>query len=430
MFKFDLAEVGPAVAQSAAFKLAARFWTGRTLLKTDDGDAYLLEVRDGEFISFKNADPGTEAEIIIAGPKDSWEKLFEAIPPAGFHDPLYNDGRSGFRFEDNLVANRAPYFHAVQEFLDVLRRLQSGGAPVETFPEVDRDFDAAVGRYMYVRIQGVQYRIYYEEAGEGKVPLILQHTAGADGRQWRHILEDPDFRNLYRIVSYDLPYHGKSIPPTSIKWWEKPYVLTRGFLMDSVVAIAEKLKLDRPVFMGCSVGGMLAPDLAFYRPDKFRAVIAINGGLAHEIMNPMPGYEESLSGPRVGAQWKGAMMRSNTAPTSPEPCRRETSWVYMQGAPAVLEGDVYYYMVEHDLSAAQAAQIDTQKVGVYLLTGEYDFLAGEHGTADLAAAIKGSHYQLLPGLGHFGPVENPEGFKKALLPVLQEIAAKTLETAS
>ena len=50
--------------------------------------------------------------------------------------------------------------------------------------------------------------------------------------------------------------------------------------MEAVIAIADKLKLDRPVFMGCSIGGMLAPDLAFYHPDRFRAVIGINGGLA------------------------------------------------------------------------------------------------------------------------------------------------------
>lgn len=48
-------------------------------------------------------------------------------------------------------------------------------------------FDSVIGRYVYVDIEDVEYRVYFEESGEGR-PLLLQHTAGADGRQWRHVL--------------------------------------------------------------------------------------------------------------------------------------------------------------------------------------------------------------------------------------------------
>ena len=44
------------------------------------------------------------------------------------------------------------------------------------------------GRYVYVDVEGHEYRVYYEEAGQG-IPLVCQHTAGSDGRQYRHILE-------------------------------------------------------------------------------------------------------------------------------------------------------------------------------------------------------------------------------------------------
>ena len=50
--------------------------------------------------------------------------------------------------------------------------------------------DAAVGRYVYLTINDVEYRVYYESNGSG-IPLICQHTAGAHGFQWRHLLEDP-----------------------------------------------------------------------------------------------------------------------------------------------------------------------------------------------------------------------------------------------
>ena len=39
-----------------------------------------------------------------------------------------------------------------------------------------------IGRYIYVTVDDVEYRVYFEEAGSG-VPVLMQHTAGADGRQ-------------------------------------------------------------------------------------------------------------------------------------------------------------------------------------------------------------------------------------------------------
>ena len=72
--------------------------------------------------------------------------------------------------------------------------------------------DTAIGRYMHVEIEGRPHRIYFEEAGAG-IPLLCLHTAGADARQYRHLLEDPDVTKGYRVIAFDMPWHGKSNPP-------------------------------------------------------------------------------------------------------------------------------------------------------------------------------------------------------------------------
>ena len=48
-----------------------------------------------------------------------------------------------------------------------------------------------VGRYLRPDIEGVPHRLYFEEAGQG-IPLVCLHTAGADNRQYRHLLADPE----------------------------------------------------------------------------------------------------------------------------------------------------------------------------------------------------------------------------------------------
>ena len=112
-----------------------------------------------------------------------------------------------------------------------------------------------------------------------------------------------------------------------------------------------------------------------------------------------------------------------TAPQSPEAFRRETAWVYSQGAPGVFEGDLHYYNVDHDLTGL-AANIDTTKTALYVLTGEYDWSSTPAMGQALAAAVRGAIFRAMPGLGHFPMCENPARFREHILPVLDEIRTR------
>ena len=142
--------------------------------------------------------------------------------------------------------------------------------------------DAAVGRYVYLSINGIEYRVYYESnyTGSGAgIPLICQHTAGAHGFQWRHLLEDREVTDRYRVFAWDLPFHGKSLPPLGDAHWTKPYNLTRDFFLKFITGFAKELELDKPVFIGCSMGGQVAVDLCAHHPDEFRACIGVEASL-------------------------------------------------------------------------------------------------------------------------------------------------------
>ena len=281
-------------------------------------------------------------------------------------------------------------------------------------------FDRATGRYVYLTIDAVVYRVYFEEHGAG-VPLLLQHTAGGDGRQWRHVLEDAALARQFRMIAYDLPYHGKSVPPTGIEWWRREYRLTKDFLMQVPVTLALELGLERPVFMGSSIGGHLAVDLALHHPDVFRAVI----GLEASAYTP-GGHLDLWYHPRLSNDFKASVMFGLMSPTSPEPLRRETAWIYSQGAPPVFKGDLYYFSVDHDLRET-ARNIDTSRVAVYLLTGEYDWAATPTMSRELAEQIPGAFYRTMEGLGHFPMSEDPARFLDYVRPVLEEIRARAAQ---
>jgi pimeloyl-ACP methyl ester carboxylesterase len=280
-----------------------------------------------------------------------------------------------------------------------------------------------VGRYLYLTVQGIEYRVYYEEAGQG-IPLLLGHTAGSDGRQYRHLLCDPEVTKHFRCIVYDLPYHGKSLPPHGVKWWTKEYNMTKDFMLDFPTLFAKELGLDRPVYMGSSMGGHLAIDLAAYRADHYRATIAVEGALrsATEYVEVgMENIRREFDNPNVSRNSIGAAMLLNISPYSPEENVREIQWEYQCGGPGIFAGDLYYYYYDHNMTHQEASKIDTKKCMLYLLTGEYDPNTSPEETKLVAAAVPGSKFWAMPQLGHFPVTEDYSKFRKFLIPILDEI---------
>ncbi|MGB6272368.1 MAG: alpha/beta fold hydrolase, partial [Pseudolabrys sp.] len=121
------------------------------------------------------------------------------------------------------------------------------------------EFEPIIGRFFSVGIDGAEHRIYVEEAGKG-IPLLCLHTAGADSRQYRHLLNDTAVTDRFRVIAFDLPYHGRSTPPD--RWWLKKYRLTTASYLEMIRAVWLTLGLERPVVMGCSMGGAIALKVA------------------------------------------------------------------------------------------------------------------------------------------------------------------------
>ncbi|HEY2708056.1 MAG TPA: alpha/beta hydrolase [Caulobacteraceae bacterium] len=400
-------------AADGEFRLAARHWTGGLRLERPSGDLALrLEAGRASAGRVTKGDAGV---IALAASDEVWAKLLSATPPRFYNDVSTIIGLREMTLDADPV-RYAQYYPAVMRAVELLRPQSAETAPTETKPT--GTFDAPVGRYLHLDIGGQDHRLYFEEAGSG-IPLLLQHTAGCHGSQWRHLFERREITDRFRLIAYDLPFHGKSIPPVGPKWWAEDYRLTGEALRAIPVGLAKVLSLERPVFMGCSVGGLLALDLALRHADIFSAVISLEGGLKIETNIEALG---ALWHPQISNEYKARLMNSLMSPTSPEAYRKETSQVYAAGWPPAFLGDLHYYLVDYDLRET-AAGIDTAKVGVHILSGEYDASGTmEHGQA-AHAAIRGSIWAAMDGVGHFPMSENPEAFLKHLLPVLDRVQA-------
>jgi pimeloyl-ACP methyl ester carboxylesterase len=187
--------------------------------------------------------------------------------------------------------------------------------------------------------------------------------------------------------------------------------------VEIILAVMDALELERPIAMGCSIGGRIALHLALDHPDRFRAIIGLQAG-AHVD----PYYDiDWLHRPDVhGGEVAAGIVSGLIGPSSPESERWETIWHYMQGGPGVFKGDLHFYTVDGDIRD-RVAEIDTARCPLYLLTGEYDYSCTPEDTLDLARRIKGAQATIMKGLGHFPMSEAPQHFFAYLLPLLERI---------
>ena len=279
---------------------------------------------------------------------------------------------------------------------------------------INIEFEDIIGRYLNINVDDTNYRIYVEEAGKG-IPLLCLHTAGSDGRQFRHILNDQKITKNFRVIAFDLPWHGKSNPPEGYEL--NDYKLTTSLYKKIIMSFCDNYKLNEPVIMGCSMGGRVVLHLALEQSNYFKAVIALEGS---DKLKPYYDLDWLYRPDIHGGLIQSAFVSSQIAPQSPDKFRHETLWHYMQGGPGIFKGDLYFYWHDGDFDD-RSGLIDTSKCPVYLLSGEYDCSCTPERTLATASRIKGAKAVIIPGIGHFPMSENPELFKSYIYPILDEI---------
>jgi pimeloyl-ACP methyl ester carboxylesterase len=279
------------------------------------------------------------------------------------------------------------------------------------------------GRYLTVTVAGAPRRIYFEEAGQGH-PVLCLHTAGADSRQWRHLMNDAEITARHRLIAFDMPWHGKSLPPEGFETQE--YLLTTEAYIETVLSVMDGLGLDRPILAGCSMGGRIALQLAALHADRFSGFIAIEASDFQPAWYDIDWFHRpDAHGGEMGA----ALVSANISPFAPPAERWNTLWMFMQSGPGVFRGDLSFYTRDDSL-IARLPLIDTKKTPVHLIVGAYDLTSTPEDAARTARAIPGATLAVMDELGHFPMSEHPQGFRPFFVEALAQIQPSRAASAA
>jgi len=243
-------------------------------------------------------------------------------------------------------------------------------------------------------------QIHYREDGDpGGAPVVFANSLGTDYRLWDPIL--PLLPPGLRIIRYDKRGHGLSSCPPA------PYAM--GALITDVERLLDHLGVKDCLFVGLSIGGMIAQGLAVKRLDLIRAMVISNTGAkigTHEMWQDRidavrKGGIEALADP-IMERWFSRAFRATPELTAwRNMLTRQPDEGYI-GCSAAIQGTDFY----------------TPTAGLTLPTlaiaGSEDGSTPPDLVRETAELIKGSKFHLIRGAGHLPCVENPDEYARVL----------------
>jgi pimeloyl-ACP methyl ester carboxylesterase len=376
-------------------------------------DIVRFAARDGALLDATLTWGQEDPDFTLAAAPDDWSKFFRPVPPPAYQSFFGMRMRvPSAEVEGNELA-MIQHAHITRRVLELGRVTANGGTSGEPQPAPHQ---AAASKasirsgYVQIETDAGPLDIFYESAGQGQDVLLL-HTAGADGRQYHDLMTDPSLTSRCRLITFDLPGHGRSdmIPGAPLG----SYSLTTDYYASTIFAVIAALKLDSPIVSGSSMGGEICLEAAFRAQGRLRGVIACSAS------DQVPGRKVSWARhPQVDEmvfvpEWVYGLM----SPTSPERYRQKVWWGYSQGGFNTFKGDIDFYSGDWD-GRDRVGNIDTRDCPVLMMTGEYDYSCTPAMSEATASRIPGATFWEMTGLGHFPMAENPplfaEYFTKAL----------------
>jgi pimeloyl-ACP methyl ester carboxylesterase len=387
-------------------------WSVDFAIRTDGHEAR-FGFRDGRIAAAE------APQFTFAAPGAVWAKFLQPVPPRHHHVILAMLARvPEARLEGDGLAF-AQSCHVVRRVLELGKWLVLGHAlpaPDSLRPSVATPVPLMQGGYVPVQIGGVRHDIFHEVAGQGQDVLCL-HTAGSDGRQFHRLMADERITRTHRLVPFDLPWHGRSMPPSGSL--PGAWRMTTDRYVETIMGFVAAAGLKRPIVLGASMSGEICLELAVRHPEAFRAIVACEATDNIQGRQTPWAFHPQVNQALFVPEWVHGLM----APQSPAECAAEVLWHYAQGGPGVFWGDIHFYSGEWD-ARERVGRIDTGKCPLFMMTGEYDYSCTMEMSQGTAAKIPGARFVPMHGIGHFPFAENPGLFADYLLPVLAEVAAR------
>jgi len=249
-------------------------------------------------------------------------------------------------------------------------------------------------RAHYIEVDGSL--AFIEDWGEG-APLFCIHTAGQSGVQYRYPADELAALG-YRVIVPDMPGHGRTEPSPG------GAVTSLGDYTAWCVSVIERLKLEAPVIVGCSIGGEIALDVATLMGDKISAVIAMaaSAGPGQINVNGLQRELEDIAAPsRTDRTFYGT--RAVIGSMVPDDKQALIARMHCREDPEISTSDLIAWGTNKVFD-----QLKNITAPAHLVLGSDDPWVDPAAVKRAVAEIDGAEFTYLDGIGHYPMEEMPD----------------------
>ena len=258
----------------------------------------------------------------------------------------------------------------------------------------------------FVQSQGLD--VFFEEIGTGP-PVVLGHSFLCSGKMWRE--QVPALSSRFRVINPDLRGHGRSGEVNG------PFSLYDA--ISDVVAVLDSLRIERAVWCGLSVGGMVALRAALTCPERVSGLILLDTDAGAETTLRKLKYLAMGAGARaVGLNpflstitrlMFGATTRRQN-PALVNEWKEEFAGMHVPSALRCLEA-----LMRRDSVLAHLGGI---RVPTLVLVGEEDQSLPPPLSRRMHELLRDSTFSVIPAAGHLSALEQPTRVTSAILSFL------------
>ena len=254
-------------------------------------------------------------------------------------------------------------------------------------------------------VNGVKLHYRIDGPSDG-VPVVFANSLGTDMRLWDPIL--PLLPEGLRILRFDKRGHGLSDCPKA------PYSM--GHLVSDAEALMDQFGFKDALFVGLSIGGLIAQGLSAKRHDLIRAVVLSNTGAKigtreiwdERIKGVQTGGIESLADAVMERWFSKEFLASPDLALWRNMLVQQTDVGYA-GCSAAISGTDFF---------ASTAALRLPTLGI---AGSEDGATPPDLVRETADLVPGSKFELIRKAGHLPCVEQPEQYAEILTKFMKEV---------
>ncbi|MFD4259400.1 alpha/beta fold hydrolase [Streptomyces sp. NPDC058534] len=259
---------------------------------------------------------------------------------------------------------------------------------------------------------------YYDSAppgaGGAAPAVLLVMGSGGSGRAW-HLHQVPALVAAgFRVISFD----NRGIAPSE----ECP----GGFGIDDLVAdtaaLIEELGLGPCQVAGISMGAHIAQELALSRPDLVdRLVLMATRARPDALRDALCRAEMELydRGVRLPAAYEAVVQAmQNLSPRTLDNDRQARDWLDVLELTRV-SGAGHRAQLGVGVMPDRREAYRGIRAATRVVAFQDDLIAPPHLGREVADAIPGAEYELVPDCGHYGYLESPDAVNKSLVEFLR-----------